>query len=319
MLIRIVKHWSFPDLFRQTPAGLGVWNDIHFTLKPVDECDVLLVLNELREDINVRCPPENVWQLLQEPYVPDFLPWMRDGHCQFSRVYTHCPPTVHARYRKTHPLVPWHVGRSYDELMKKDLHFKNDRIVWVTSALQELPGHIKRYAFYRYLMELGWPDLGVWGRGIRQISDKWDVLSQSRYAIAVENHYGDNYWTEKIADCWLAETLPFYYGCPNLEEYFPSEAFIRIELDDFVSAACTIRQTVASGEYKKRLPAIREARDLVLNRHQFFPFIAKEAQDNPGGSSPLPLHLSSYRQNSFKRQRNRFNQILHRFKLRSFF
>jgi hypothetical protein len=318
MLIRIVKNWTEPDLFRQTPGGKGVWNNIRFTLNPVDECDALLVLNEPREDITVRCPPENVWAIFQEPYVPEFLPWMKDGHEQFARVYTHRAPNTHPRYKNAHPLVPWHVGKSYGELLNLTTYPKIDSIVWVTSALQVLPGHVKRYAFSQFLMEAGWSDLDVWGRGIRPIKDKWDALAHSRYAIAVENHCGDNYWTEKIADCWLSETLPFYYGCPNLEDYFPADSFIRIDLDDFNSAASVIRQMVDSGEYEKRLPAIREARHLVLNHYQFFPFMVKELQDGLRRTSPVPVHLSSFSQTSLKRLQNHCLQMFHLFKARNF-
>src|SRR6266702_1826355 len=124
MLIRIVKNWTEPDLLRQTPSGKGVWNNLRFTLDPVDECDALLVLNELREDITVRCSRENIWAIFQEPYLPDFFPWMKSGHGQFTRVYTHCPPNAHPRYIGAHPLVPWHVGKSYDELLSTGMHLK---------------------------------------------------------------------------------------------------------------------------------------------------------------------------------------------------
>jgi hypothetical protein len=317
MLIRIVKNWVAPDLIRQTPYGRGVWNDVRFTLDSVDECDALLVLNDLRQDITVCCPPENIWAIFQEPYLPDFMPWMKEGHNQFSRVYTNRAPNMHARYHSAHPMVPWHVGKSYDELVCTERHSKNDRIVWVTSSVQVLPGHLKRYAFCRFLMEAGWPDLDVWGRGIRPIKDKWDVLADARYAIAVENYFGDNYWTEKIADCWLAETLPFYYGCPNLEDYFPADSFIRIDINDFHRAARTIRQMVDSGEYEKRLPAIREARNLFLNHYQFFPFMAKELQSGLRSTSPELVHLSSFRQSPLNRLRNHCFQMFHLFKARN--
>ncbi|HAX96829.1 MAG TPA: hypothetical protein DCY35_09980 [Prolixibacteraceae bacterium] len=318
MLVRIVKNWTAPDLFRQTPDSKGIWDDIHFTFDPVDECDGLLVLNVLKEDITVRCPPENIWAIFQEPYLPDFLPWMKDGHEQFARVYTHRPPTMDPRYHPAPPLVPWHVGMSYDELLHVHHMPKNDSIVWVTSALQVLPGHVKRYGFYQFLKEKGWSDLNICGRGIRQIKDKWDVLDRCRYAIAVENHCGDNYWTEKIADCWLSETLPFYYGCPNLENFFPADSFVRIDLDDFDSAASVIRRVVDSGEYEKRLPAIREARKLVLNQFQFFPFMAKEMQNGFRRASLVPVHLSSFRQGPLDRLRNHCNQMLHLYKARNF-
>ena len=30
--------------------------------------------------------------------------------------------------------------------------------------------------------------------------------------------------SEKIADCFLAWTMPIYYGCPRIAEYFPAES-----------------------------------------------------------------------------------------------
>src|SRR6185369_149499 len=123
----------------------------------------------LREDITVRCPPDNIWAIFQEPYLPEFFPWMREGHEQFARVYTHHPPSTHPRYTNAHPLVPWHVGKSYNELLAMDTFPSQDTIVWVTSALEVLPGHVKRYAFCRFLMESDWPDLHIYGRGIRPI------------------------------------------------------------------------------------------------------------------------------------------------------
>src|SRR6266568_5168324 len=144
----------------------------------------------------------------------------------------------------------------------------------------------------------------IWGRGIRPITDKWDALVHSRYAIAVENHCATDYWTEKIADCWLSETLPFYSGCPNLEDYFPAGSFVRIDLNDFHNAAGIIRKTVDSGEYEKRLPAIREVRDLILNHYQFFPYMVRELLDRPKRTLPVTVHLSPFHQSPLSRLRN---------------
>lgn len=316
MLVRIVKNWTFPDLLRQTPNCDGAWGDINFTLEPVTECDALLVLNELKEDITVCCPPENIWSIFQEPYYPAFLPWLKEGHSRFSRIYTPHPPNSNVRYRYSHPLVPWHVGKSYAELLIGSNQPKNNDIIWITSSLQVLPGHFKRNAFRSFLVNLAWSDLIVRGRGISPVEDKWDLLTPSRYAIAVENYFGDNYWTEKIADCWLAGVLPFYYGCPNLEEYFPAKSFIRIDLDDLGSAARIIRQMVDSGEYEKRLPAILEARDLVLNRYQFFPFMAHELRDSLKNNASLPVQLKSFCHGHLSALRNNCMQRYQQYKAR---
>jgi len=69
MLVRIIKNWSDPDLMRQTSGVSGCWEGIRFTCDPVEECDAVIVLNSVPEPVSVRCPPSNVWALMQEPYV----------------------------------------------------------------------------------------------------------------------------------------------------------------------------------------------------------------------------------------------------------
>lgn len=312
MLVRIVKNWDFPDLMRQTPGGRGVWEGLRFTLAPEAECDFLIVLNELREELEVRCPPENVWTIFQEPYVPGFFPWMRHGHRQYRRVYTCQPPRAEAKYRPSQPMVPWHVGKDFDTLQASaPPQQKQDLVSWVTSDLAVLPGHRLRHAFCGYVQSQLWPELRLWGRGIRPVEDKWDALAPAKYAIAIENYRGLHYWTEKVADCWLAHTLPFYYGCLNLEEYFPAEAFIRIDLTDFAGAVETIRRACDRGEYEKRLPAICEARRIVLEQQQFFPALTREITAAAGGGAarqavklaPFRMGLLAAGQERFHRHR----------------
>ena len=64
--------------------------------------------------------------------------------------------------------------------------------------------------------------------GFKSIEDKWAGLAPYKYSLAIENAVTPDYWSEKIADCFLTWTLPIYYGCLNLEDYFPKQSFIRI-------------------------------------------------------------------------------------------
>jgi hypothetical protein len=72
--------------------------------------------------------------------------------------------------------------------------------------------------------------------------------------------------------------LPFYCGCPNAAEYFPPESFIPLDIDDVAGSARRIRQAIADDEYSKRLPAILEARHLVLERYNLFAVLAREIE-----------------------------------------
>jgi hypothetical protein len=267
----------------------------------------MLVLNEPRQEIRVCCDPKRVWAVLQEPNVPGFFPWMREGHAPFARVYTSEPPAKNSRYVAAPPFVPWQVDKTFDQLVAELPPPKESKLSWVTSNLQGLPGHKKRFAFYQYLKELGWNDFEVYGRGIRAVADKWEVLQPCSYAIAIENHGASHYWTEKVADCWLAYSLPFYYGCLNLEEYFPREAFIRIDLDDFSKAASTIRKAMDANEYERRLPAIVDAREKLLQQYQFFPFFSKEIKrfaELNNICEKQDIRIQPYRQGSISKLRD---------------
>jgi hypothetical protein len=79
-----------------------------------------------------------------------------------------------------------------------------------------------------------------------------------------------HYWTEKIADCFLAGTVPIYWGCPNIGDYFPSDAMIRLEsLDPRLSSEQVQAEATVEG-YGRRLAALREAKRLVLDDYNLF-------------------------------------------------
>jgi Glycosyltransferase family 10 (fucosyltransferase) C-term len=271
MLVRIIKNWSSPNLMRQTPSASGHWSDIRFTLDPVDECDAVIVLNLVSEMTTVHCAPENVWALMQEPYVQGESDWMVKGHGQYAHVFTHHPAnSAETKYIRCQPAVPWHVNKSYDDLKSIAVPDKQKSISWITSNLTLFPGHKSRMVFLDFLRSQD-ITIDLYGKGINYIEDKWDGLAPYRYSLAIENSSGPDYWTEKLADCFLSWSVPIYYGCTNLEEYFPAASFIRIDINQPEEALEIITTTLTSDNWKARLPALVEARSLILERYQFFP------------------------------------------------
>lgn len=277
-LVRIVKDWDWPDIMRQTPGGKGVWDDVCFTTGEVDECDALLVLNNrMKQEVRAVCPRGRVWALMQEPYHRGFTDWMVEGLDVFARVYTNYVPSGDPKYVISHPAIPWHVNRTFDQLTTQELPEKSGTLSWVVGNCRDLPGHLERLAFLRRLqMERDIP-ADLFGRAVRPIEDKWDGLAPYRFSLAVENTVADDYWTEKLADCFLSWTIPIYHGCPNLAQYFPSEAFISIDINKPCEALAVIRKIVKDGasEWERRLPALHEARRLILYHYQLFPVISK--------------------------------------------
>jgi len=300
-LIRVAKDYEWPDILRQTPGGKGVWDDIRFTTDDVEECDALVVLNNrMKHDIRVRCPQGYVWALMQETYVWGFAEWMIERHQAFDRVYTNYVPSPDPKYVISQPALAWFVNRTFDELTTCAMPEKTRPLSWIVGNCRDLPGHIKRYTFLHAVQALPGLDIDLYGRAVRPIADKWDGLAPYRYSIAAENTDSPDYWTEKVADCFLSWTVPFYYGCENLEKYFPADSFIRIDINRPKEALEIIQRTLNEDDWLRRLPALEEARQRVLYEHQIFPYLSKLIKAEPSGNLPridrtIPAYRRSFR------------------------
>ena len=271
-LVRLIKDWHWPDIFRQTPNHSAEWGGISYTLLPVEECDYVVVLNRVPSRTNIRCAPEKIWAVIQEPPVPEYA-WLQKGFGKFNRVYTPDTSLNGEKYLHSHGALPWHVDMDYDELRSARPVEKKQLLSWVTSAKTGRVGHRRRMTFLSSIQNQVTFDL--WGRGFRPLDNKWDGMAPYRYSLAIENHCGPHYWTEKLADCFLSWTMPIYYGCTNIDDYFPAESFVSIDIDD-PHASERLNEIIHSDLWAKNRDAIEHSRNLVLEKYQFFPFITRE-------------------------------------------
>nr|WP_050802084.1 glycosyltransferase family 10 [Thermanaerovibrio velox] len=116
-----------------------------------------------------------------------------------------------------------------------------------------------------------------------EVSCKRDAIRPYRYHVVLENSSCRDYWSEKLADAYLGGAFPIYWGCPNLADYFPEGSFAMIDIQRPEEAVERIRQITASSIYEESLDALRKARDLVLNRYNFFPAVASLLKGIPAG------------------------------------
>ncbi|RKZ53127.1 MAG: hypothetical protein DRR16_00660 [Candidatus Parabeggiatoa sp. nov. 3] len=293
-LVRIVKDWDWPDLKRQTPNQSSIWDDITFTIEPVDECDYVIVLNGVNETTTVKCPPKHIWSINQEPPVEFRKPWHLNPPYSF-RTFTTDAKRSGSQYVQSQPALPWHVNRDYDFLIDFKVPEKNRQLSWITSSLRFIEGHRARMRFLDNIRgKLEFDLIATYEYHLRQpeasrdkikaeqaksgficVEEKWDGLVPYQYVLAIENFSNEFYWSEKLADCFLAWCMPIYYGCTRITDYFPAEALIQIDINapDVVEQ---IKSAVSSNAWQRNLDAIAYARELILNRYQFFPFVAQQ-------------------------------------------
>ncbi len=133
--------------------------------------------------------------------------------------------------------------------------------------------HLNRIKFVEKLKKHYQDKLDVFGIGFNAIEDKWDAIADYKYHIVLENSSYLDYWTEKLADCYLAGSFPFYYGCKNIDKYFPPNSYIPIDINDFAKTIEVIDQSIENNTYEKNIELIEESRNLVLYKYNLFELI----------------------------------------------
>lgn len=58
---------------------------------------------------------------------------------------------------------------------------------------------------------------------------KIDLFKESQFSLVIENSRQINYFTEKLGDCLITKTIPIYYGCPNISEFFDVTGWIILD------------------------------------------------------------------------------------------
>ena len=117
--------------------------------------------------------------------------------------------------------------------------------------------------------------IDVFGRGIKDFDDKWEVLAPYKYHISLENSSTNHYWTEKLADSYLAETFPIYYGCKNITDYFPESSLASIDISDFDQTVRIIDKIIEEDRYEKSIDVLKACKHKILNEYNIFDYIAK--------------------------------------------
>lgn len=195
-------------------------------------------------------------------------------------VWTHPDPARFLKVITTRDdmnLVQWQY-QIPQRVLRNNEFPKSKLLTAIVSSNYVDPGHIKRIDFLKFLETKDSPisnEIDIYGRSNehhlkhyrRALADKAEGYIPYKYCIAAENNSEKNYITEKIWEPILTECLVFYWGAPNLETYIPSEAFIRLDLDDFENGYQTIVKAIENNEWERRLPAIKTAKELILNKY----------------------------------------------------
>lgn len=94
------------------------------------------------------------------------------------------------------------------------------------------------------------------------VGNKSEVLKNYKFTVCYENMENiDGYITEKMFDCFYANTVPIYWGAKNIEKYVPAECFI--DRKDFANNEELRKylKNISESEYKNKILAINNYLD----------------------------------------------------------
>ena len=126
-----------------------------------------------------------------------------------------------------------------DQYNKK--HTKEFKIAYLRGNLLKSYGHSMRHEILDREDEFKIPTKFYKTIGDRHnLEDarigKETVFGDSQYGVVIENFSHRGFFGEKILDCLLLKTIPIYWGCSNIGDYFDIDGIITFNnVDDLIN------------------------------------------------------------------------------------
>ena len=278
-LVRIAKNWDDPDLLRQTPRRSGMWDGIRFTLDPVERCDYLVVA-QLRGEPGRRqgSAGARVGARIQEPAIPLY----GTMHSQTApvRPRLHADRASRRRAGRRDAAPPEPPGAP---LARRPRLRRARRDVAAREALQLSVDRLRARRAPRP------PRAPALPRAAPRPARSWTASAAASARSPTSGtasrptatrsrsrtRLTPNYWSEKLADCFLAWTSRSTPAARTWRSTSPPRRSSASTSTIPMQPARSPRRPASEPSAAQR-EAVAEARRLVLERYQLFPFLAAE-------------------------------------------
>lgn len=132
---------------------------------------------------------------------------------------------------------------------------KSKNISMICSAKCYTPMHKIRHKIANDSMQTGKVDMYGGFKDGKMFPYKSVTLKDYRYQIVVENDITPYYFTEKLLDCLVSQTIPIYIGATKISEFFNADGMIIINNNSDINK---IIKQCTKEEYESRADAIKE-------------------------------------------------------------
>lgn len=128
------------------------------------------------------------------------------------------------------------------------------------SAKKRTVGHKLRHALIPLMQEF---DVHLLGDGVGDRISKEEGLGPYRFSVVIENSKQPHYYTEKIVDAFHTLTVPIYWGCPSINQFYNHRGILQWNTAEELRGYLSSIQRDPEALYEQILPY------LVVNKeHQ---------------------------------------------------
>jgi hypothetical protein len=137
---------------------------------------------------------------------------------------------------------------------------KNFSVSFLRGNKLQSIGHFIRHEIFSRKSEIKistdfWTQLGNLNDFETMKDTKEDSFGKYQFSICVENNSREGYFTEKITDCILCKTIPIYYGCSNIDDFYNKDGIIQFQNADH---AIKLINDLTPNYYNDRIQIIEE-------------------------------------------------------------
>lgn len=169
------------------------------------------------------------------------------------------------------------LGETYDTLYNLKYPHKNKLLSCIISG-KKSSTRILRYNFVFNFSNHNPSIIDVYGKSLNwnnkpfykgNVSYKNTSLLAYKYSLCFENSSQFNYFSEKFTDAIMCWTIPIYWGCPNIHEFFPKHSYYYVDITS-KNAENDILTIINKPITEKNIQALQEARNLILNKYNIW-------------------------------------------------
>jgi len=147
--------------------------------------------------------------------------WIGQVENKFDFIFTHDKELLNRgdKYIKIEG-----VGTTWIEDENAKVYDKTKLVSHIISDKSWCRGHKLRHIIAESIQ--GKIEVDLWGSAYKPFDDKRTPLSDYCFSITVMNAKHDNYFTETLVDTFRCGTIPIFWGCENIGDYFNARGIL---------------------------------------------------------------------------------------------